>query len=62
MQTVHGKPIQGCRSGVDNPQAALAWARSRGAGKLVRHATAAGRALYAKAGFLASTAYMELAH
>lgn len=41
-------------------QAALACARERGAGKLILHASEAGRALYSKAGFQPSSAYMEL--
>jgi GNAT superfamily N-acetyltransferase len=40
--------------------AALSEARRRGVRKLIVHATAAGRPLYAKVGFLAATAYMEL--
>lgn len=42
-------------------QAALACARQRGARKLILHATEAGRPMYAKVGFLASSSYMELA-
>ncbi len=41
--------------------AALACARERGARKLILHASEAGRPLYTKVGFLASSAYMELA-
>lgn len=41
-------------------QAALSDTRRRGASKLVLHATEAGRAIYAPAGFEASGAYMEL--
>lgn len=41
-------------------QVALACARERGAGKMILHASESGRPLYAKLGFLASAAYMEL--
>ncbi len=39
---------------------ARAGARERGAGKLILHASEAGRPLYSKAGFQPSSAYMEL--
>lgn len=42
-------------------EAALADARGRGVRKVILHATEAGRRLYVKLGFLASSAYMEVA-
>lgn len=41
-------------------QAVVHTARERGVGKVVLHATEAGRPIYAEAGFVASMAYMEL--
>lgn len=41
-------------------RAALGEARRRGVGKVVLHATEAGRHLYDRAGFVASSAYMEI--
>lgn len=58
MYTVPAFRHRGAARGIAN--AALAWARQRGAPKVVLHATADGRALYRSLGFVGSTAYMEL--